>query len=130
MCSSACGKTGTLLQKNNIKSWLGSTARNKAKNYIRSRRIVFEELNEDTIICSDDNAFDKLEADEQNEVISSALKKLDKKDQDILIRYYYYNQSTKQISIETNTNLETIKSRLNRSRKKLKDIFEEGGYFK
>ncbi|MBQ4573253.1 MAG: sigma-70 family RNA polymerase sigma factor, partial [Clostridia bacterium] len=81
-------------------------------------------------ICSDDNAFDKLEADEQNEVISSALKKLDKKDQDILIRYYYYNQSTKQISIETNTNLETIKSRLNRSRKKLKDIFEEGGYFK
>lgn len=118
------------LTKNNIKSWLGSTARNKAKNYIRSRRIVFEELYEDTIICSDDNAFDKLEADEQNEVISSALKKLDKKDQDILIRYYYYNQSTKQISIETKSNLETIKSRLNRSRKKLKDIFEEGGYFK
>jgi len=114
----------------NLKSWLGTAARNKAKNYIRSRRIVFEELNEDTIICSDDNAFDKLEAKEQNEVIMKALSRLEKSEQDILIRYYFYNQTTKQISDETKINYETVKSKLNRSRKKLKDIFEKGGYFR
>lgn len=115
---------------NNIKSWLASTARNKAKNYIRSQRVVLEELNEDILICSDDNAFDKLMADEQNRIISSALRKLSKSEQEIVIRYYYYNQSTKQISEETNTNLETVKSKLSRSRKKLRDIFDKGGYFK
>ncbi len=114
----------------NLKSWLGSTARNKAKNYIRSTHIVFEELSEDIIICSDDNVFDKLMADEQNKVISSALHKLDKSEQEILIRYYYYNQSAKQISDEINMKHETVKSKLSRSRKKLKDIFDKGGYFR
>ena len=114
----------------NIKSWLGSTARNKAKNYIRSKHMAFEELFEDTVICSEDNIFDKLEATEQNKVITSAMRKLDKSERDILTRYYYYNQSTKVISDETKINHETVKSRLRRSRKKLKDIFDEGGYFK
>ena len=114
----------------NLKGWFGSTARNKAKNYIRSHNIVFEELNEDIIICSEDNTFDKLAAEEQNKVISSALSKLDKSEQDILIRYYYYNQSIRQISDETNINYETVKSKLSRSRKKLKDIFDKGGYFR
>lgn len=58
-----------------------------------------------------------------------AIQKLEENEQDIIIRYYYYNQSTKQISDETGINLETVKSKLRRSRKKLKDIFDKGGYF-
>lgn len=114
----------------NLKSWLGSTARNKAKNYIRSNHMVFDELCDDIIICSEDNTFDKLENDEQNKIISSAMRKLNKSERDILVRYYYYNQSAKEISDETNINYETVKSKLSRSRKKLKDIFDKGGYFK
>ena len=114
----------------NLKSWLGSTARNKAKNYIRSKHIVFEELCDDIIICSADNTFDKLEKEEQNKIISSAMRKLDKSERDILLRYYYYNQSTKEISKEIKINHETVKSKLSRSRKKLKDILDKGGYFK
>ena len=70
------------LTKNNIKSWLGSTARNKAKNYIRSRRIVFEELNEDTIICSDDNALLEKHGFEEKDVIytTSILTESDKQE--------------------------------------------------
>ena len=118
------------LTKYNLKSWLGSTARNKAKNYIRSRHIFFEELCDDIIICSEDNTFDNLAKEEQNKIISSALHKLDKSERDILLRYYYYNQSTKEISEEIKINHETVKSKLSRSRKKLKDIFDKGGYFK
>ena len=117
------------IASDNLKSWLGSTARNKAKNYIRSKHIVFEELLEDTIICSEDNVFDTLETKEQAEIVKMAIQKLEENEQDIIIRYYYYNQSTKQISDETGINLETVKSKLRRSRKKLKDIFDKGGYF-
>ena len=114
----------------NLKSWLGSTAKKKKKNYIRAQHIVFEEISEDTIICSEDNVFDRLEAEEKTKILRSAIRKLNKTERNILIRYYYYNQSTKQISEETGINIETVKSKLNRSRKKLKDILNIGGYFK
>ena len=121
-----CNRISTI----NLKGWLGSTARNKAKNYIRSKHIVYEELSEDTLICSEDCLFDKLEQEEQNKLLHSEIQKLDESERNILIRYYYYNQSTKQISVETGINYETVKSKLNRSRKKLKDVFDKGGYFK
>lgn len=113
-----------------IKAWLGVTARNKAKNYIRSQKIVFEEISEDTVVCSEDNVFDKLEQKEQSAVISSALSQMKPKEQELLIRYYFYNQTVKQISEETDTNIGTVKSILSRARQKLKTILEEGGYFK
>jgi len=122
-------KNRLTITSDNLKSWLGTTARNKAKNHIRSKHIVYEELLEDTIICSEDNVFDTLEAKEQALLLKRSIQKLDKSEQDIIIRYYYYNQSTKQISEETGMNLETVKSKLSRSRKKLKDILDNGGYF-
>lgn len=118
------------LTGDNLKGWLAATARNKAKNYIRSKGIVFEELDDDVIVCSEDNTFDKLGNEEQSKVISEALGKLEPAEREVLIRYYYCDQSTKTIADETGINLETVKSRLKRGRKKLKDIFDEGGYFK
>lgn len=82
------------------------------------------------MLCSEDDVFSKLEAEEQNKALHSALRRLEKTEQEIIIRYYYYNQMTKQISSETGINLETVKIKLSRSRKKLKDIFDEGGYFR
>lgn len=119
-----------LFVTSSIKAWLGVTARNKAKNYIRSQKIVFEEISEDTIVCSEDNVFDKLEQKEQSAVISAALSQMKPKEQELLIRYYFYNQTVKQISEETDTNIVTVKSILSRARQKLKTILEEGGYFK
>lgn len=113
-----------------LRGWLGATARNKAKNHLRAQKYAYEELNEDCIICSDDNVFDNLEQNEQHKIISSALHKLKPEESDILIRYYFYNQTVRQISDETVTNIETVKSRLARGRKKLKSILDKGGYFK
>ncbi len=113
-----------------LRGWLGATGRNKAKNYMRAQKYTCEELEEDSIICSEDNMFDKLEREEQNRVIFSALHKIKAEEREVLIRYYFYNQTVRQISGETDVNPETVKSRLARGRKKLKDILDEGGYFR
>ena len=113
-----------------LKGWLGATARNKAKSYIRSQKIVYEELNEESVFCSEENMFDKLEQKEKNKIISSALYEIKQTEREILIRYYFYNQTVRQISEETSVNAETVKSRLARGRNKLKNILDKGGYFR
>ena len=118
------------IKTENLKGWLGAAARNKAKNYIRSKHIIYDELPEDAVICSEDNVFDRLLADEQKRVIDGALRQLEDEEREIIVRYYYFDSSVKQIADEMNIKYETAKSKLQRGRKKLKDIFDKGGYFK
>lgn len=96
---------------------------------MRSERIDCVSADEDCILASEDNVFDKAEKEEQNEIIRSALNQIGKAERETVVRYYYYNQSVRGISEETETNIETVKSRLRRGRDKLKKLFEEGGYF-
>lgn len=117
------------LKSTRLRGWLGTTARNKTKNYMRSQKIICEELDEDCIAVSECNLFDRLDEQEQNDVINAALSEMKPQEKEIIIRYYFYNQTLRQISEETETNLETAKSRLKRSREKFKKNLENGGYF-
>lgn len=112
-----------------LRGWLGTAARNKAKSYLRALDIHFDNLEEDSILCSEDNLFDSLEKREQEEIIKKALSKIRPEEREIIIRYYYYNQTVSKIAEEIKLNQETAKSRLKRGRIKLKDILEKGGYF-
>lgn len=112
-----------------LRGWLGATARNKARSFLRIKRIDCVSTDEDIILVSEDNAFDSLAQKEQSRVINSALEKIGEAEREVIVRYYYYNQSVRCISGETGTNIETVKSRLRRGREKLKRLFEEGGYF-
>lgn len=120
------------LTTSHLRGWLATVSRNKAKNYIRSQRLQFESLDdsiaENIIDLSDD--FSKLEKEEQAAEIASALKKLRRPEREVLLRYYYYNQTVGMISEETGTNLATVKPRLQRGRDKLKEILEKGGFSK
>lgn len=49
-------------------------------------------------------------------------------DREILIRYYYYNQSVSQISNIMGINLATVKSKLKRTREKIKALLTERSY--
>ena len=112
-----------------LRGWLGTTARNKAKNYARLQNIVCENFDEDCIDFSDDSLFDKLEQAEKRNVLISALALMKAEEREVIVRYYYYNQSTAVISKEIKAKKETVKSRLKRSREKLKSILSKGGYF-
>ncbi|MCD7848196.1 MAG: RNA polymerase sigma factor [Oscillospiraceae bacterium] len=122
----------TQLTTTHLRGWLSTVARNKAKNYIRSQKIIFESLDEtiaeNIIDLSDD--FSSLEKEEQAREIKSALDKIRKPEREVLLRYYYYNQPVAIIAEETGTNVATVKTRLQRGRAKLKEILEKGGFSK
>ncbi len=117
------------LKTYHLRGWLGATARNMAKNYIRSQKMIFESLEEDFVVLDENSVYEQAEADEQRAVLNQALSNLKENEREIIIRYYYYNQTVSRISAETGTNIETVKSRLRRGREKLKKTLEKGGYF-
>ncbi len=123
------------LTTSHLKGWLGTVARNKAKNFIRAQKLLTESLDERIDEDLDDFAqvseeFLNLEREEQARELRLALKKLKKQERETVIRYYFYNQTVTKISEETGTNIETVKSRLRRGRDSLKEILENGGLTK
>lgn len=116
------------LSSYHLRGWLGTTARNKAKNYLRTSAEPCEALDEDYILFSEDNLFMSLERQEQHIAINRALSYLRPEESEVIIRYYYYNQTVSQIAEEAKMNRETAKSRLQRGRAKLKTALEKGGY--
>ena len=120
------------LNTSHLRGWLSAVARNKAKNYIRSQKLICESLDENSAenLIDTPDFFSNLEKEEQAKEISSALKKLRKQERETLLRYYYYNQTVTQISEETGANVATVKTRLRRGRDNLRQILEKGGFSK
>ncbi|MCD7889272.1 MAG: RNA polymerase sigma factor [Oscillospiraceae bacterium] len=123
------------LTTSHLKGWLGTVARNKAKNYMRAQKLRTESLDERTDDDLDDfvavsEEFLGLEKEEQARELRFALKKLKRNERETVVRYYFYNQTVAKISEETGTNVETVKSRLRRGRDSLKEILENGGFSK
>ncbi|MCD7848194.1 MAG: RNA polymerase sigma factor [Oscillospiraceae bacterium] len=123
------------LTTSHLKGWLGTVARNKAKNYIRAQKLQTESLDdkieedlEDFVVIPEE--FLSLEKEEQARELRLALKKLKRHERETVVRYYFYNQTVAKISEETGTNVETVKSRLRRGRDSLKEILEKGGFSK
>ena len=63
-------------------------------------------------------------ASELREIISQ----IDMPDREIIIRYYYYSQNTSKIAEVMNINQQTVKTKLWRTRDKIKSKLIERGY--
>lgn len=107
-----------------LRGYIGTIARNNARSYLRKIKETPKEFDEKYMFAIEDNASKNILKKEQQKILKKALSKMDKTDKEIFIRYYYYNQKTKQISTEMDLNLQTVKSRLKRGREKLKAILE------
>lgn len=108
------------LQPGKLKPWLGAVARNKAKNALRK---VGQDLplEEDVLELPDESQFEKLERQEQQQLVREALDGLPSKDRQIFLRHYYYAQQISEISREMKMPEATVKTRLRRGRMKLKE---------
>lgn len=115
------------LKTDHIRGWLGATARNRARDFLRKQSLL-PVREEDYIAIADDKAQYLLEEQEQARVVREALTGLSAEDREIFLRRYYYNQSISDISEAMALNENTVKSRLSRGRKKLKEILLQGGY--
>ena len=117
------------LRTGHLRGWLGTTARNKARSYLRKKSLPCEPLDDYYLLTADDHTAARLEKREQSKAVEKALLQMEPANREIVIRFYYYNQKLRQIAEEMNLNPETVKSRLKRGRAKLKSILEQGGYF-
>ncbi len=65
---------------------------------------------------------------EENRFIKKQIDKLKEEDKDIFISYYYDEKNIKEIAVMYNISESKVKSKLFRTRKRLKKILKEGGY--
>ena len=115
------------IQAGHVKGWLGAVAQNKAKSKLRQiGRTVPLEDNMLDIPGMDDPSTD-LERAEEQALVRRAVDSLPDQEREIFLRYYYYAQTVKEISVKMALNESTIKTKLRRGRIKLKEILTREG---
>ncbi len=116
------------IQPDKLKGYICCIAKNKTKNKLkaafRHQIINIDEMDyEDGLVVSDE-----IENKIIAEVIREALDIIGEPDKEIIIRHYYYYQSSTEISEKMGMKSETVKSRIKRAREKLRSILTERGY--
>lgn len=110
----------------NLKAYLAVTARNKAKSFLRKHRELPMDL--DTLPLSDGITLeDQAMEQELKQLLYKAIDKMRPQDRDIFLHYYYYMQTTQQISQLLNIPHSTVRTRLMRGRKTLKKLLTKEG---
>ena len=119
--------SGRKIRPGKLKAWLGGVTRNLARKRLRS---VGGELplEEDVLILSDSDPVRRMEDREQAAFLHQALLAMGQPDREIFLRRYYYCQPLSQIAEQMRMNLSTVKTRLHRGRRKLKEVLQKGGY--
>ena len=113
---------------NMLKPYIIVIAKSRAKDRLR-RENRFDTVDIDDIDIKDSS--DILENCENQGLVhdlKEEIANLKEPDREILIRHYYYYQPVKEISEIMGINIETVKSKLQRTRKKLKDALINRGY--
>ena len=114
------------ISSRNLKAYLAVTARNKAKSFLRKKRELPMDL--DTMPLSDGISLeDRAMEQELKLLLHKAIEKMRPQDRDIFLRYYYYMQTTSQISQLLNIPHSTVRTRLMRGRKTLKKLLTKEG---
>jgi RNA polymerase sigma-70 factor (ECF subfamily) len=115
-------------QADKLKAYIGSIARNKAKNKLRELGRDLS-LDDDVLQISDgDTPESVFFKHEQTAAVKRAIMEMEQTDREIFLRHYYYCQAVKTIADEMLMNESTVKTRLKRGREKLKTVLTEGGY--
>ena len=102
------------------KGYLGTIARNRAKNKFRQLGLTLS-LEEPILILDLDDPQAQMEKKEQCRAIRQAIFSMPHPEREIFLRHYYYYQKTEEISREMHLPLSTVKTKLRRGRIRLGD---------
>lgn len=102
------------------KGFLGTTARNLAKNKARAQQLTLP-LDDQILRLEGLTMEDLWERRELASAVKQAVLQMGQPDRDIFLRFYYYYQSLEEISTQMAIPLSTVKSRLRRGRSKLEN---------
>ncbi|MCH5212984.1 MAG: sigma-70 family RNA polymerase sigma factor [Oscillospiraceae bacterium] len=111
---------GTLnSEKGSIRTYLAAIARNRAKNKLRTIH-THEEISEN-IISAYKTPQEDVEEQEKRSLMLELIKSLGEPDCEIFLRYYYYEEKISKIADITGLHVSTVKTKLSRGRKKIKE---------
>ena len=112
------------IRTENVRSYLGRMARNKALNKFREAGLTLP-LEEDRILVAEGTPEDCYLKKEAEQIVTSEVKRMKEPEREILLRYYYYFQTVADIAREMDMNPATVKTKLRRARQQLKDVLTE-----
>lgn len=115
------------LRAEQVKGYLGSIARNRAFNLLRSDRENLP-LEDDVLILETDGPDKELDRKETARIVNKALAQLDKPQRELFVRHYYYGQTVQEAALAMGLNLSTAKTWLRRGRETLKTYLRKEGY--
>ena len=104
-----------------VKSWLGSVARNTAKNKLRELGQELP-LEDDMLLLESATPETEVERREQQRCVSEAVLSMQWPEREIFLRHYYYGQKVAVIAEEMAINPSTVKTHLRRGREKLRAV--------
>jgi len=105
--------------KGSIKTYLGTLARNSAKDKLRGLKYHLP-LEDYTAATYENEPHVSFEQQEQSTAILSMIKELGEPSSEIFIRYYFYEEKVRYIAESMGLPLSTVKTNLVRGRQKLK----------
>ena len=106
----------------NIKSWIYTTAKNTIIDYYRTKKNSTEELNEIRYFHTEETDTAALEL---SQCVSSFIKELPQNYQNTMILSEIHEVPQKEIAEQLNMNYATVRSKIQRGRKKLKGFVTE-----
>lgn len=109
------------IEAGKLKAYLGTTARNKAKSWLRTRRELPMDLDEIEIPDESLPLEEKAIQAELAKRLRQAIDAMRPKDREIFLRYYYYLENTDTIAARMDIPAATVRSRLARGREQLKN---------
>ncbi len=115
------------IQPDKLKGYLCCIAKTRAINKLSTLRSGILDI-DDYDPEDDFSLVEHSELKELHHTLRQIIDTLENPDREILLRYYYYYQSTTKIADVLQMNQETVKSKLKRTRQKIKSILIERGY--
>lgn len=101
-----------------VKGYLGTMARNKAKNKLRDLTYDLP-LEEQILVLEGGSPEDTMEEKERNRAVRQAVLQMHQPEKEIFLRHYFYCQKVDTISAELGLPLSTVKTKLRRGRARL-----------
>ena len=116
-----------LSEDKGLRPYLSAIARNAVKNRFRDMPPAAEDITE-LEIASDFDVEQRTELTEAMSCLREGIDSLAKQDSEVFLRFYFYGEKTSDIARYMNLTESTVRSKLTRTRQKLKAFMTERGF--